>query len=437
MPRTIRTRNAVGLDCVSRKMRSGHVSKSNDDCCCCCVCPDTVDEQLVLFTEQMAQVTSNFFEPFFANPMDVDLTRSYCSINAFFDEQRTIYAARPDVLAQIDFITNAMTVVRKPGSQYFLKSLQYESLAREIETAIQGLLMHIYLLNTRIAILSGYTGEDALAGESGVEIKEIIDPRYAVAKYQPNLSMVSFLYPDVPTGKYYSKLKALLKYSGLYANECEISEDLVRFLDRYIIKYDVNKTLEQWIQEKKAQELAELQNYTDIIEADAARMALLEAWRDRYGDSVLSGTFSLDVRDIDTYLSQVYAKNVEDLGWATVANQQCNPCCPEPATGGMHPWMSPLGRMIPLSGTFSLNPANALCFATDDLSALTGSVEVAEATMAKLYPVLNAPPETQGVCNVVKENGGCPRSYSFPECSVTRKIRASCGTRRTRKNICQ
>ena len=50
-----------------------------------------------------------------------------------------------------------MTLVRK-GIWYFIKNLQNTAMARQIEGSIQGLLMHMYLLNTRIAILQGDDG---------------------------------------------------------------------------------------------------------------------------------------------------------------------------------------------------------------------------------------------------------------------------------------
>lgn len=423
MPKTIVTRSATGLDCAPRRLRSGHYTKSIDKCCCCC--PENIDEQVTLFTEQMNQITANFFEPFFESPMEVDLKKSYCDINAFFEEQRAIYANRPEVLTQIEFITNAMTLVRTDASQYFLKSLQYESLAREIETSIQGLLMHIYMLNTRIAILSGYTGEEAVGGQTSIDVKQIQDPRYAVAKWQPKLSMLSFLYPDQPTGKYYTKLKVLLSMSGMYENECDITTDMVNFLDRYIIKYDLNKTLEQWLLEQTINNDT-IEDYTDIITNDENHMELLRQWKEIHGDTVLDGKLTIDVHNIDAYLSNVYRGNMAYLRQRYPEAAQCPP---PSGAGGIHPWQSPLGKMIPLSGVFSMNPANSYNFNTDDLTSLTGSVEVAKRTLEKLY----APNPT---ITKIKQHTFEYVPPTFTKTSTTRKKCVKVKNNCTRKNIC-
>ena len=392
-----------------------------------CCCPETLDDHLTLFTEQMNHITTHFFEPFFNSPMDVDLRKSYCKINEFFDQQRITYANEPNVLTQIDFITNAMRLVRTDASQYFLKSLQYQALAREIETTIQGLLMHIYLLNTRIAILSGYTGEDALEGQTSLEMKQIKDPRYAVAKYQPKLSMLAFLYPDEPTGKYYSKLKTLLAMSGMYANESEITDDMVNFLDRYLVKHDLHKTLEQWLAEKQAEEINNdcIEDYTDIIDTDKQHMELIESWKDVYGNGVLDGKLTMNISNIDHRLSNIYAGN---LAYLKRRLPQPAPC-PPPTYTERHPWQSPLGKMIPLDGTFSINPLNNISFDTDDLTTLTGSVEQAQKTLNKLYARMPIIPE-------IKKNITNYTPPVFKSCSQTRKKCKKTKNNCTRKNIC-
>lgn len=423
MPKHIVTRSATGLDCAPRQTRSGHITKYIDNRCCCC--PETIEEHAVLFTEHMNLITTNFFQPFFESPMNVDLKKSYCDINAFFEEQRAIYANRPEVLTQIDFITNAMTLVRTDASQYFLKSLQFESLSREIETSIQGLLMHIYMLNTRIAILSGYTGDNALGGNTSIDVKQIQDPRYAVAKFQPKLSMLSFLFPDVPTGKYYSKLKTLLAMSGMYSCENEITEDMVNFLDRYIIKYDLSKTLEQWLYEQNADN-SNIEDYTDIIENDENHMEVMRQWKNIHGESILDGNLTINVHNIDKYLSKVYRGN---MGYISKYYPDPAPCPPQSGAGGIHPWQSPLGKMIPLSGAFSMNPANSYNFNTDDLTSLTGSVEVAKRTLEKLY----APNPT---ITKIKQHTFEYVPPTFQKTCTTRKKRVKVKNNCTRRNIC-
>ena len=55
--------------------------------------------------------------------------------------------------------------------------------------------------------------------------------------------MLSFLYPDEPSAKYYTRLTRLLKYSGLYESDKDISNDLTAFLDRYLVQHDLSLTL--------------------------------------------------------------------------------------------------------------------------------------------------------------------------------------------------
>lgn len=419
MPKNIVTRSATGLDCASRRLRSGHFTKSIDKSCCCC-CPENIDDQLTLFTEQMNMITRNFFEPFYESPLCVDLKKSYNQINEFFNEQKTIYANKPEVITQIDFIVNAMTIVREDASQYFLKSLQFESLSREIETSIQGLLLHIYMLNSRIAILSGYSGEDAIGGSTNIEVKQIQDPRYAVAKYQPKLSMLSFLFPDEPTGKYYSKLKTLLSMSGMYESEEHITHDMTNFLDRYIVKYDVNKTLEQWMYEQDNINSDEIIDYTDIIENDEKHIELMRQWREINGNTILDGQLTIDVRNIDKYLSQHYHSN---LSYLKTHYHKPEPICP-PSNPKIHPWQSPLGRMIPLSGSFSLNPVNNLAFNAGDVSTCNDELQK---TLDKMYLVSQT-------INTRQKSSYKPPVFS--RCSVTKKHRKVMKNNSTRKNIC-
>lgn len=365
-------------------------------------------------------ITRNFFEPFYESPLCVDLKKSYNQINEFFNEQKTIYANKPEVITQIDFIVNAMTIVREDASQYFLKSLQFESLSREIETSIQGLLLHIYMLNSRIAILSGYSGEDAIGGSTNIEVKQIQDPRYAVAKYQPKLSMLSFLFPDEPTGKYYSKLKTLLSMSGMYESEEHITHDMTNFLDRYIVKYDVNKTLEQWMYEQDNINSDEIIDYTDIIENDEKHIELMRQWREINGNTILDGQLTIDVRNIDKYLSQHYHSN---LSYLKTHYHKPEPICP-PSNPKIHPWQSPLGRMIPLSGSFSLNPVNNLAFNAGDVSTCNDELQK---TLDKMYLVSQT-------INTRQKSSYKPPVFS--RCSVTKKHRKVMKNNSTRKNIC-
>ena len=229
MPKRITTRCTIGVDCRSNVFRTGHMfkCKKNES--------NNVVDQIVLFAEEMEKINKNFFQPFFNDPLTIDLEKSYCDLLKYFQEQREIYSSKPDVLLQINFIETAMRSIRTDASQYFLKSLQNEALAREIETSIQGLLLHIYLLNSRITILSGFDLSSSIGGTTKIELARYDDPRYVMAKHQPDLQMINFLFPNEPTLQYYKKIKLLLRNSGLYENTEAISDDLKRFLVRYII----------------------------------------------------------------------------------------------------------------------------------------------------------------------------------------------------------
>ena len=140
--------------------------------------PDPINNG-VAYVDEMNKINEKFFQPYFDDPFNVDPETVYCDILEFFEgEKERLQSVSPDLIAQINFITNAMTLVRKDASQYFLLNLQNSAMAKQIESTIQGLIMNIYMLNTKISILSGYEGEDALAGTAKVELAQFKDPRY-------------------------------------------------------------------------------------------------------------------------------------------------------------------------------------------------------------------------------------------------------------------
>ena len=347
MPKRINTRSATGLSCYTRELRTGHIMKIAKMCC-----PKNLSEHINLFTKQMEHITNKFFIPFTENPLDIDLRKTYSDILTFFEEQRKIYANNSEVLIQINFISDAMRIIRTDATQYYFRSLQNEALARELEASIEGILLHIYLLNSRIAILSSYSGENQLSGTAKVELTEIKDPRFTMAQYQPEVSMINFLFPDQPTFKYYTRMKVLLEQSGLYSNKQDIVDDLKRFLNRYIVNYDLGKTLEEYIDEQNANNDSNEIINDDILEMDEHNKTILEEWRQKYGNSVLNGSLVFELTDLNERLQKQYKKNTDQIT-PSPPSVPCNK--PSNNTGGLIPYMyEGLGRMIPLDGCFSL-----------------------------------------------------------------------------------
>ena len=306
-----------------------------------------------------------------------------------------------------------MRSVRKEGSQYFLKTLQYTSLAREIETTIHGLLMHIYMLNTRVAILSGYTGENEVKGKTAVELHTIKDTRYIMAELQPDLTMTSFLYPDEPTGKYYKKLKMLLKNSGLYNNPQDVTADLINFLDRFIIKFNLNKTLEEYLDEQE-NSVPISDEYENALIQDEKHIETMDLWRKKYGNGIFSGNLKLEVADISTDLNVLYEKNINYLKYHhphlfDTKTPPPNSCPPDLVRIPN----SPLNRFIPIKGTLSINPTNCINFEGDNLATLLKSEDEVNRIFEKLYrlpPLLTDPIIKEAKCeNTIEEkpNSSC------------------------------
>ena len=253
MPKTIVSRSSTGLEKCCRVFRSGHSNKTDKFC------------DGVAYVDEMNKINEKFFEPYFDNPFDVDPESVYCHILEFFEgEKERLQNVSPDLISQINFITNAMTLVRKDASQYFLLNLQNIAMAEQIESTIQGLIMNIYMLNTKISILSGYEGQNSIAGNTNIQVTQFQDPRYIMAQFQPGLTMLSFLFPNEPTAKYYMRLKKLLENSGLYTSSNDITEDLIRFLDRFLVKHDLSLTHEQWLEIKENEELLSTEELEEI-----------------------------------------------------------------------------------------------------------------------------------------------------------------------------
>ena len=352
MPKTINKRSATGLFCVSSQLRTGHIIKIAEMCC-----SKTLSEHINLFTEQMQHINDKFFAPFVENPLNIDPTTSYNDILSFFDKQRQIYANNNDVMVQINFISEAMKIIRTDATQYYLRSVQNEALAREIETSIEGLLLHIYLLNSRISILSKYCGDNAISGAADVTLTEIEDTRRIMARTQPELYMINFLFPDQPTFRYYNKLKRLMAQSGLYPDKQSITDDLKRFLDRFVIKYDLGKTLEQYLEEiNKNNDNNEIIN-DDILEIDEYNKDVLKEWREKYGDTVLSGSLCIELADINKNLKPEYYKSNKRIENFYDKPDTCNTSC-KPSTGIVPYMFEGMGRMIPLDGCFNLSMPN-------------------------------------------------------------------------------
>lgn len=259
MPKTIISRSSTGIEKFSGVTRSGHTNKIITS-------PDPV-----AYVNEMNEINEKFFQPYFDNPLNVDLENIYDELLEFFEGQKTSFrSVNRDLIAQIDFIMNAMTLVRKDASQYFLLNLQNAAIAKEIESTIQGLIMNIYMLNTKIAILTNYEGEGSVVGKTKIEIAKFRDPRYMMARFQPNLSMLVFLYPNEPAVKYYMRLTNLLEHSGLYTSKNDITEDLTNFLDRFLVKHDLSLTLQQWLEIKENEKIKENEELlaTEELEED-------------------------------------------------------------------------------------------------------------------------------------------------------------------------
>lgn len=246
MPKNIISRSSTGIEKFSGVNRSGHNNKI-------ITYPDPV-----AYVNEMNEINEKFFQPYFDNPLNVDLENIYDKLLEFFEGQKTSFRSiNPDLIAQINFIMNAMTLVRKDASQYFLLNLQNAAISKEIENSIQCLIMNIYMLNTKISILTSYEGDGNVSGKTKVEIAKFKDPRYMMAEFQPDLSMLAFLYPNDPVAKYYTRLTKLLHHSGLYTSKNEITEDMTRFLDRFLVKHNLSLTLQQWLEIKENEKIKE------------------------------------------------------------------------------------------------------------------------------------------------------------------------------------
>ena len=436
MPKTIVSRSAIGLENCCRVYRTGHLNKIIRFCCP--EMPDPVNDG-VAYVDEMNKINEKFFQPYFDDPFNVDPETVYCDILEFFEgEKERLKNISPDLIAQIDFITNAMTLVRKDASQYFLLNLQNSAMATQIESTIQGLIMNIYMLNTKISILSGYEGEDGLAGTAKVEVAQFKDPRYIMAQFQPDLTMLSFLFPNEPTAKYYMRLKKLLEQSGLYTSKNDITEDMTRFLDRFLVKHDLSLTLGQWLEIKENEELLTTDELEEIeigkeqLQIIRKRDEFLDEWKQQHGDhSVLKGTFNLTITDIDQVLCRRYDANRFNLDTKIERFKNCAPA----RRPGIIPYPNVLERMMMVQGSISMTTTN-ISFDLDSLAQATGSD--AQRIIDRLSIVPHKLPT-----RTIKDNSCIEicepekRNYYFPTCSTTRKKSCKSKNNKTRKNICE
>lgn len=440
MPKTVISRSSSGLEDSDRTYRSGHGNKKRIRFS---ELPDSVKNGVpdpvknsVAYVEKMNKINEKFFQPYFDDPFNVDPNMIYNDLLEFFErEKKRFRAVNPDLIAQINFITNAMTLVRKDASQYFLLNLQNSAMVKQIESTIQGLIMNIYMLNTKISILTGYHGDDALSGSTKIRISGFKDPRYMMAQFQPDLSMLSFLYPNEPTAKYYTRLKRLLELSGLYESKQDITRDMIGFLDRFLVKHDLTLTLSQWLQIKEneklltTEELKEIEIGKEEIEIIKKREEYLDEWKKQHGDhSVLNGTFTMNVRKLDKILCRRYDQNKFRLDQQFKRFKGCKPA----RITGITPVPNFFERMMLIQGSMSVTTPD-ISFDLDTLENSNGSY--AQDIIDRLSKL-----PSQNQFRSIKDKScmdTCePRKlcYTFPKCSITRK---KCKTKnnKTRKNI--
>lgn len=388
MPKTIVSRSSTGLENCSRVYRTGHVNKVIRFCCP--EMPDPVSDG-VAYVQEMNKINEKFFQPYFDNPLDVDPETIYSDLLEFFKGEKERYTnVSPDLIAQINFITNAMTLVRKDASQYFLLNLQNAAMAKQIESTIQGLIMNTYMLNTKISILTGYEGDDGIAGSTKIKIAEFKDPRYIMAQFQPDLTMLSFLYPNEPTAKYYMRLKKLLEMSGLYESKQDVSNDLIKFLDRFLVKHDLTLTLAQWLEAKENEELMTSKKLEEI----------------KVGNEHLE-------------INQTKGKNLDE----SVKRPRIIPV------------NNVLEGMMVLQGSISMTTTD-ISFDLDTLA--NSSCSDAKNIINKLTK-LPSKKRSHSIKDSSRSNTfkSKKRTYHFPKCSTTRKNHKLKNNNKTRKNICE
>ena len=121
MPKRVITRSSGSCRSHQLFFRTGHRCKILELC-------STMSNPLidgVTYVEQMDQINKEFFIPYFENPYDVDPRTIYLDLLTFLESERERYLiSRPDIVTQVEFMINAMTLVRKDASQYFIKNLQ-------------------------------------------------------------------------------------------------------------------------------------------------------------------------------------------------------------------------------------------------------------------------------------------------------------------------
>lgn len=431
MPKRIITRSTGGCKSNQLFFRTGHRCKIHEIC-------STMTNPLidgVTYVEQMNQINKEFFIPYFDNPYDVDPRTIYLDLLTFLESERERYLiSRPDIVTQVEFMINAMTLVRKDASQYFIKNLQNAALAQQIETTIQGLLTQIYFLNTKIAILSGVDVENTIGGKATIQTVKMKDPRYTMAKLQPHLTMLSFLYPNEPSAHYYMRLKRLLQFSGLYTNEEDITNDLVAFLDRHLVKHDLTLTLEQWMAlTQKDDELISdkeqkyVEERLDEIERLEENNEFLEKWSDAKGrGSIIPGRLKITTLDVDKILSDRYNANIKDLD-RKLERFKVKDCDPNIIKVKVDSDGKAI-RSFLVNGTFNMSSNNNIGF---------GLENIPNNMIDKMYPRM--PSSNQPPTNIKDPIIVSPKSKTpyYPTRSKTCKNNSKKTiNNKTRKNIC-
>ena len=90
--------------------------------------------------------------------------------------------------------------------------------------------MNIYMLNTKIGILTGYTGDDGVAGSAKLHLAQFKDPRYICNAR----SQCLHFYFQVNQQQILYAIKDIIIEVGLYESNQDISDDMIRFLDRFL-----------------------------------------------------------------------------------------------------------------------------------------------------------------------------------------------------------
>ena len=189
----------------------------------------------------------------------------------------------------------------------------------------------------------------------------------------------------------------LLKNSGLYNNLQDVTADLINFLDRFIIKFNLNKTLEEYLDEQEISVPINDEYEKNILIEDEKHIETMDLWRKKYGNGIFSENFEIKVADISMDLNVLFMKNINYLKYHHPhlfghQNRSSPPSsCPPDLVRIPN---SPLNRFIPIKGTLSINPTNCINFEGDNLTLLLKSEDEVNRIFEKLYrlpPLLTDP----------------------------------------------